>query len=204
MSCIPDKTNTVSLLEIIKKQENIADLFPIHRIDKPVSGIILFAKNAVAAKFYSNLFAQNKIQKEYLAFTKKIETTEEIHLTHYIRKDSKARKAIISSEAKKGSKIAKLVFKVLFQSDHYSLLNIKISTGRFHQIRAQLSKAGIPIKGDVKYGARRKNNDRSIHLHAHKLVLPLEGASEGSIFTAPLPEDPLWDLAKSRLNDGAK
>lgn len=198
---IPDKTGSESLLSQASAEKK-TDLFPINRIDRPAAGIIIFAKNKKSAAYYSELITSDKIEKTYLAFVQ-TEPPKTKVLTHYLKQDPHKNKAQVKIKAEKGFKKSELKLNLIGSSTHYHLLSIKIKTGRFHQIRAQLAAEKYPIKGDVKYGARRKNNDRSIHLLAYKLRIFLKGEKEARIFTSPFPEDSLWDFAKNLIqHDG--
>lgn len=196
---IPDKTGSPSLLSQAIDQNN-SILFPINRIDRPASGLILFAKHKIAAAYYSDLISSSSIEKSYLAFVQN-KPAQKMVLRHYLKQDTYKNKALIRTDPGKGFKKSELTLTLLGSSTHYHLLSIDIQTGRFHQIRAQLAAQGYPIKGDVKYGARRKNNDRSIHLLAYKLHILLKGEQEARIFNSPFPEDPLWDFAQTLIQN---
>jgi 23S rRNA pseudouridine1911/1915/1917 synthase len=164
-----------------KKQFNI-ELYPITRLDQPVSGIVLYAKTSSAARHYSLYLTQKKIYKEYTAvveghFPMEINRIE----TNLIKKGNKA------YENKSHGKSATLNIIKIQHLDKYSILKINIETGFFHQIRAQLSIAGYPIKGDLKYGSKRSNKEGGIYLHCHLLKLAVD--REDMIFIAPHPAD---------------
>lgn len=144
-------------------------------------------------------FKERTIQKTYLAIVKNPPKAQCGQLTHYLRKNEKANKTQVFDEPIKGGKKAVLNYKVIGKSDNYSLLEIDLETGRHHQIRAQLAKIGSPIKGDVKYGARRSNKDRSIHLHAWKLTFQHPVTSENVELIADLPDDSIWNFFKSQM-----
>jgi 23S rRNA pseudouridine1911/1915/1917 synthase len=177
-------------------------LFPIHRIDRPASGAVLFAKNKNAAAHLSEQFKSAKIKKTYLAVVAKKPESETGELAHYLRKDGRNNKSIVSKEADNNTKLARLRYDYLESIDNYHLLSIELLTGRHHQIRAQLAAIGCPIKGDVKYGARRKNHDRSIHLHAWKLGFahPITNDQE-EVVALPNMKDSVWRAFKT-LSDG--
>lgn len=188
----PDKTGDKSLLslgEIYGKSK----LHLLHRIDRPASGIVLFAKTNRALQSLNQQFQDRSLQKTYLAVVKNKPPKEQDSLVHYLKKLSKSKKSIAVDASDKNAKKAMLSYKILKSSDNYHLLEIQLETGRFHQIRAQLSAIGCPIKGDVKYGARRSNTDRSIHLHAWKIKFSHPTSHESVEIVAPLPDDPLWN-----------
>lgn len=168
------------------------NLFLVHRLDRPTSGIMIFAKNKKSAAYYSSLLGTSKIEKTYLAAVNKAPDSKEGVLNHYLFHDSKLRKSFVTNKKNKQAKLASLFYKTIDQSEHYSLLEIKLSSGRFHQIRSQLSAIGSPIKGDVKYGARRSNKDRSINLHSSKLTFPFQHTEESISVNASVPNEPLW------------
>ncbi len=160
-----------------------------NRLDQPVSGCLAFSKHKDEG------FAKQPIHKVYVAIVeKKKEIDDQGTLIDFIKRVPAKSKSICSDEKKEGFKKAVLHYTVLKVLDNYIILKIILRTGRFHQIRSQLSHFGLPIKGDVKYGARRKNNDRSIHLHAREIKLYPNTEEEQSI-QADFPKDVLWDEA---------
>lgn len=177
-------------------------LFTLHRIDRPASGVVLFAKNKNAAAHLSQQFKDASIHKIYLAVVAKRPEADTGELTHYLIKDGRKNKSIVSKKGENNAKLAKLRYSYLESIDNYHLLSIELLTGRHHQIRAQLAAIGSPIKGDVKYGARRKNHDRSIHLHAWKLQFshPISSQKE-EVISLPNIEDSVWSAFKL-LSDG--
>lgn len=187
----PDLTHDkdlIGLAEIYAK----SSLFLIHRLDRPVSGVVLFAKTKNAQNMLSDGFRSGTVQKTYLAVVQTPPSAQEGVLEHFIAKDSRSKRARVVSEGEKDAQKAILRYRVIGHSDRYHLLEVIAETGRFHQIRCQLAAVGCPIKGDVKYGARRKNQDRSIHLHAWKLAFSHPVDQSSVQITAPLPQDPLW------------
>lgn len=198
VSAQDDHVDNDSLHRLLEKFVN-KSLFVVHRLDRPTSGVILFAKRkSVAAKLNRFLKERSdRFSKTYLAAVKNPPSPNKGKLEHLIYQDKKQRKAFIT-EATEMGKPAILNYEVISQTDHYHLLKIKTETGRFHQIRAQLSAIGSPIKGDVKYGARRKNKDRSIHLHAFRLDLSLWESDQQMSFYAKVPEDPVWNAFKQQ------
>jgi len=167
-------------------------LFVVHRLDRPTSGVMVFAKKVKAASHFSKLMAEKGSSKNYLAAVQNPPKITEGELEHYLFHDTKIKKAFISKESNKNAKLAKLSYITLTKIDNYTLLQVTLESGRFHQIRAQLSAIGSPIKGDVKYGARRGNKDRSINLHAAELSFPLQYDGEHVKINASVPEEPVW------------
>lgn len=197
-----DKTGDISLLDEVKsyikqKYSKPGNVFAglVHRIDRPTSGIVIFAKTSKALTRLTEMIKKREIKKTYWAVVKKNEIPETQRLVHYLKKNEKNNKAIIfnSSSAQSGSKEAILTYKIIKRSDHYLLLEIDLETGRHHQIRAQLSAIKCPIKGDLKYGADRSNSDGSIHLLARKIEFIHPIKKEKIVLEAPVPEnDNLW------------
>lgn len=197
-----DKTGDISLLDEVKsyikqKYSKPGNVFAglVHRIDRPTSGIVMFAKTSKALTRLTEMIKKREIKKTYWAVVKKNEIPETQRLVHYLKKNEKNNKAIIfnSSSAQRGSKEAILTYKIIKKSDHYLLLEIDLETGRHHQIRAQLSAIKCPIKGDLKYGADRSNSDGSIHLLARKIEFIHPIKKEKIVLEAPVPEnDNLW------------
>lgn len=197
-----DKTGDISLLDEVKsyikqKYSKPGNVFAglVHRIDRPTSGIVIFAKTSKALTRLTEMIKKREIKKTYWAVVKKNEIPETQRLVHYLKKNEKNNKAIIfnTSSAQSGSKEAILTYKIIKKSDHYLLLEIDLETGRHHQIRAQLSAIKCPIKGDLKYGADRSNSDGSIHLLARKIEFIHPIKKEKMVLEAPVPEyDNLW------------
>ena len=196
----PDLTGDASLLDLVDKYVG-KKTFLLHRIDRPTSGVVLFAKNATAAADLNKQFQNRETQKLYLAV---VETgllpkeSEQVRkntdLVHFLLENKEKNKSFICEATKKDAKRAELNYILRGASDHYQLLEIVLKTGRHHQIRAQLAAVGCPIKGDVKYGARRANKDRSIHLHAWKLSFLHPILKKKIDLTAELPDDVLWQF----------
>jgi 23S rRNA pseudouridine1911/1915/1917 synthase len=184
-----DKTGDKPLIDILSIYCK-SDLFLVHRLDRPVSGIVVFAKNKKAAAHLSKQFQEKTIEKKYLAVVKECPEEKSATLTHFLKKVGTHEKAY--NEASAGLLEAVLNYSLVGSTENYHLLEISPITGRFHQIRAQLSAIGSPIKGDVKYGFKRSNADRSIHLHAWKIKFKHPITNHILEFEAPLPEDNLW------------
>ncbi len=187
-----DKTGDKPLLglaEIYAKSK----LNLIHRLDRPATGVVLFAKTHGALVSLNEQFQQKAVQKTYLAVVKDPPPQTEGTLIHFLRKNQKDNRSFVSAEETPNSKRAELHYKIIGSSDHYHLLEIELVTGRHHQIRAQLSAIGCPVKGDTKYGAKRDNSDHSIHLHAWKLRFQHPVSGEMEEIVAPIPgDDPVW------------
>lgn len=166
-------------------------LFLIHRLDRPTSGVMVFAKKKKAATYFSEL-DENQIEKIYYAAVKTAPEKAEDEIIHYLEHDSKQRKSLVSTVDNPKAKEAKLKYKIIGKIENYTLLEVTLKSGRFHQIRAQLAAIGSPIKGDVKYGARRANKDRSINLHASSITFPLMYTEEMIRLSAKTEDDPVW------------
>lgn len=171
------------------------DLHVINRIDRPVSGIVLMAKDSETAGTLSEVIQDEKTVKTYIAIVHKAAVEKSGKLSHYLRKTNN--KAILSTQDDKRAKLAVLEYTLHQELDNYYILHVTTETGRFHQIRAQLAAYGLPIKGDVKYGARRANKDRSICLHAYRLAYHDPISGEDVVWEAKPPLDTLWDQYKA-------
>jgi 23S rRNA pseudouridine1911/1915/1917 synthase len=181
-------TSLHRLLQAYCKQ----DLYLCHRIDRPVSGLVILAKNTESAAIINEQLSKQLFIKEYLAIVEKKEIPSEGTLVNKLMKSSQKKKSFIHEES--DGKESILNYKVIHVLDQYLLLNIKLSTGRFHQIRSQLSFAGIPVRGDVKYGARRGIKDRSIGLHSWKAECIHPSTKQVIRFEAPLPMNDIWPV----------
>jgi 23S rRNA pseudouridine1911/1915/1917 synthase len=186
--------------------QNMAESFckhpvqAVHRIDRPVSGIVLFAKIKSAQKELTRQLEAHTVDKIYLAVVQGEPAEKSAHLTHFLLKKKGENKVTAHLEEVAHSEKAELEYEVVGASDRYNLLKIKLLTGRHHQIRAQLAAIGCPIKGDAKYGARRSNPDRSIHLHAWKMAFDHPVSSARVELVAPLPtEDSIWNFFSETL-----
>lgn len=194
-----DKTGDKPLSEIVKeylkeKYNKPGNVFcgVTHRLDRPVSGIVVFAKTSKALSRLNDMFKNKEISKTYWAIVKNLPKQPEGTLRHYLVRNEKQNKSYAYDAEKAGSKLAILHYKLIAKSDKYNLLEIDLETGRHHQIRVQLSKMGCPIKGDLKYGAERSNPDGGISLHARRISFVHPVSKELIDITAPLPEDNLW------------
>ncbi len=199
-----DKTGDLPLAEKLKNFIKDRDSKPgnvfmgvIHRIDRPVSGLVIFAKTSKALSRFNELIRAKGLDKTYWAVVKNKPPKTEDHLIHYLLKNEKANKSKAHEKPVKDGLKSELVYKFIKSSDNYHLLEIKLLTGRHHQIRSQLSAIGCPIKGDLKYGFDRTNKDASIHLHAYSLSFmhPIK-QEEVNVKAAPLTNDPVWNYFK--------
>ncbi len=198
-----DKTGDIPLSEIVKQylaekynKPGAAFLGVVHRIDRPTSGIVIFAKTSKALSRLNKMLVDKTIQKTYWAVVQdRVELTENT-LVNYLRKNEKNNKASVYDTETEGTKKAVLHYKVIRYLDKYTLLEIDLETGRHHQIRSQLAHLGHPVKGDVKYGFKRPNADAGIHLHARRLSLVHPVSKELLEIEAPLPEDPVWKICQ--------
>lgn len=166
----------------------------IHRIDRPVSGVLLFAKTGKGLSRMNQAFQEKKVEKTYWAVVEGIHSGTGRFEDRLIKDERKNRSRIVEGRPK-GSRNAILSYEVIGTGDRYSLLQVHPETGRHHQIRVQLADRNMPIKGDVKYGAHRPNKDASIHLHARSIRFPHPTQASDPCIEAPPPEgDPLWKL----------
>jgi 23S rRNA pseudouridine1911/1915/1917 synthase len=195
-----DKTGDDPLVEQIRSFIKIRDNKPgnvylevIHRIDRPVSGVVLFAKTSKVLPRMNKLFHDGLVKKIYWAVVKNIPPKESDTLTHFLLRNTKQNKSYVYDSFKPESKEARLIYKLVGKTNTFYLLEIELITGRHHQIRSQLAKIGCPIKGDLKYGFPRSNPDGGIHLHSRKVsfVHPVNG--ENIDIIAQPPEDVLWN-----------
>jgi 23S rRNA pseudouridine1911/1915/1917 synthase len=195
-----DKTNDEPLSELVKKHikskyNKPGEVFigVVHRIDRPVSGIVLFAKTSKALSRLNELFRTKNIQKTYWAVVKNQPKNQEGTLINYLIKNEKSNKSFAYNEERKGALKSELSYKVIGKTDNYFLVEVLPLTGRHHQIRVQLSHMGCPIKGDLKYGYERSNKDASIHLHARKIEFIHPVKNEHITIEAMPPNDPIWN-----------
>lgn len=190
LASIKDNDNEKSLHELaeIYCQKN---LFIVNRLDRPASGVVLFTKNKKALAFLNKQFSSRSVVKEYYAWVKGVPESQ-AKLVDFLIRNGKTKKAFVSSEKNPKAKKAILEYSTIHKLDHYTLLKVLLHTGRFHQIRAQLSHRGHPIYGDQKYGAKRGNLDRSIALHARSLNFEHPTKATKITIEAPLPPGPLW------------
>ena len=195
-----DKTGDIPLSETVKayikeKYQKPGEVFlgVTHRLDRPTTGIVLFARTSKALSRLNEMFkSHEKIQKTYWAIVQTPPPTSQGRLENYLWRNEKQNKAYAYAKEVQGSKKATLDYQVLQTSDRYALLQVNLHTGRHHQIRCQLATALTPIKGDLKYGAPRSNPDGSICLHARKVQFIHPVSKEEISLTAPLPPGNLW------------
>jgi 23S rRNA pseudouridine1911/1915/1917 synthase len=202
-----DKTGDKPLSEIVKewlkeKYNKPGNVFcgVTHRLDRPVSGIVVFAKTSKALPRLNEMFKNKEVQKTYWAIIKNKPQEANGTLINYLIKNEKQNKSYAYDTEKPNSKKAILHYKLIAQSNKYNLLEIDLETGRHHQIRCQLAKMGCVIKGDLKYGADRSNPDGGISLHARKVSF-IHPVSKNLIeVTAPVPNDNLWKAFEQQLS----
>ena len=195
-----DKTGDAPLSDIVKewlkekhnKPGNVY-LGVVHRLDRPVSGVVLFAKTSKALPRLNKMFAGHEnVAKTYWAIVQNRPLAPQGTLTHWLTRNEKNNTARAYDREVPGAKKAVLDYRLIASGERYHLLEIHLHTGRHHQIRCQLAKIGCPIKGDLKYGAPRSNPDGSISLHARNLALEHPVSHENISVTAPVPDDTLW------------
>lgn len=202
-----DKTGDKPLSELVKeyvkkKYNKPGDVFigVAHRLDRPVSGVVLFARTSKALERLNKLFREKTIRKTYWAVVKNKPPQEEGHLAHFMLKNEAKNMSKAFSEERKGSQLAELDYKLIASSDNYYLLEVNPITGRHHQIRVQLASIGCPIKGDLKYGYARSNPNGSIHLHARKIEFMHPVKQEPMCILAPPPVDPVWSAFAKQID----
>lgn len=199
-----DKTGDTPLPDILKEYIKIKYNKPgnvylgvVHRLDRPTTGIVIFAKTSKALERLNKMLRDKKIDKTYWAVVKNKPRKSEDTLINFLRKNPKNNKASVFNKEGKDTKRAVLHYKIIQELNNYFLLEIDLETGRHHQIRSQLSHINCPIKGDLKYGFNRSNKDAGIHLHARKINF-IHPVSKVEInITAPTPKDPIWDACNS-------
>lgn len=195
-----DKTGDTPLSETVKQyiKEKYAKpgnvfLGVVHRLDRPVSGLVVFAKTSKALARLNEMFRNSEVKKTYWAIVKQRPPQDEGELVNYLVRNEKQNKSYAYDKEVKNSKKAVLHYRLIGHSQNYFLLEVDLKTGRHHQIRCQLAKMGCPIKGDLKYGFARSNPDGSICLHAHRVKFVHPVSKELIDVTAPLPPGNLWN-----------
>jgi 23S rRNA pseudouridine1911/1915/1917 synthase len=195
-----DKTGDKPLSDVVKeyikeKYNKPGEVFlgVVHRLDRPTSGIIIFARTSKALERLNKMLRERTISKTYWAVVKNTPLKEKDSLIHFLKKNPKNNKSTVFTKETDASKKAILHYSVIKKLDNYSLLEIDLETGRHHQIRAQLAYIGSPIKGDLKYGASRSNKDGSIHLHARKILFTHPVSKENISVLAPIPNETIWN-----------
>jgi 23S rRNA pseudouridine1911/1915/1917 synthase len=202
-----DKTGDVSLDSEVKKY--LADKYKkpgevflgvIHRLDRPVSGVILYARTSKALERLNEMFRERQVKKSYLAIVRERPPEDEATITHYLKKNEAQNKSYVYDTEVKGSKEAKLTYRLKGRSERFYLLEVELHSGRHHQIRAQLAKIGCPIKGDLKYGFSRSNDDGSISLLARKLEFIHPVRKEPVKIVAHCPEGDIWSVFQDSID----
>ena len=207
-----DKTGDVPLSDTVKayikeRYQKPGEVFlgVVHRLDRPVSGLVVFARTSKALTRLNKMFAEGQVHKTYWAI---VEMRNESHstfniqhstfseMTHWLVRNEKQNKSYAYDHEVPHSKKAILRYRPIAQSDRYTLLEVNLLTGRHHQIRCQLAALGMPIKGDLKYGAKRSNPDGSISLLSHRVEFIHPVSKENIVLESPLPEDNLWQTLK--------
>lgn len=195
-----DKTGDKPLSETIKEwiKEKYAKpgnvfLGVVHRLDRPVSGIVVFAKTSKALSRLNNMFRNGEVRKTYWAMVQTAPNMPEATLTNWLVQNEKQNKSYVYNNEMPNAKQAILKYKTIGQTEHYTLLEVNLLTGRHHQIRCQLAAMGCPIKGDLKYGARRSNPDGSISLLSHKVEFIHPVSKQKIVVVSPLPTEKVWD-----------
>ncbi|MBR6181098.1 MAG: RNA pseudouridine synthase [Prevotella sp.] len=194
-----DKTGDTPLSEAVKadikeryaKPGNVF-LGVVHRLDRPVSGVVVFAKTSKALSRLNDMFREGKVRKTYWAITQQRPNPEVGTIEGWLTRNEKQNKSYMHDKEKPGAKKAVLNYKTIASSERYVLLEVELLTGRHHQIRCQLAAIGCPIKGDLKYGARRSNPDGSISLMARKVEFEHPVSHQLISVEAPVPKDNLW------------
>jgi len=196
-----DSTGDEPLDDIVRayikeKYNKPGDVFlgVVHRLDRPVSGCVVYARTSKALSRMSELFRTRDVRKTYWAIVSERPPAEEGTLSNYLKKNEPQNKSYVYEKEVKGSKLAELSYRVLSRSEKYYLIEVDLQTGRHHQIRAQLAAAGCPIKGDLKYGSKRSNEGGGISLHSRRISFVHPVKNEEIRVEAPLPDDRIWKL----------
>ncbi len=197
LSVAPDRTPGPNLLGLGAAYAR-HDLYLIHRLDRPVSGAIVYGKKPSAQTALTEQFKAGTVEKTYLAVVATRPEAGSGTLTHYLS-DGKGNKTTVSETPAEGTREARLDYTYLASSDRYHLLEIKLHTGRKHQIRAQLAAIGSPIRGDEKYGFKRANEDGTVDLHARSIAFNHPTSDKRQEHLAPLPETPIWQAFRAHL-----
>jgi 23S rRNA pseudouridine1911/1915/1917 synthase len=195
-----DKTGDLPLSDLLKeylktKYNKLGNVYlgVVHRLDRPTTGIVIFAKTSKALERLNKMLRDKTIDKTYWALVKNKPSKTSDTLINYLKKNPKNNKATVFGQDGKDRKKAVLHYKIIKNLDNYYLLEIDLETGRHHQIRAQLGHIHCPIKGDLKYGFDRSNKNAGIHLHARKIEFIHPVSKEWIAIEAPTPKDPVWD-----------
>ena len=201
-----DKTGDKPLSETVKeyikeKYQKPGEVFlgVVHRLDRPVAGLVVFARTSKALSRLNKMFAEGEVHKTYWAIVGAREAQRESLLTHWLVRNEKQNKSYAYDREVPHSKKAQLRYRAIGQGDRYALLEVELLTGRHHQIRCQLAKAGMPIKGDLKYGAPRSNPDGSISLLARRIEFIHPVSKLPIAVEAPVPADNLWQALAASI-----
>lgn len=202
-----DKTGDTPLSDKVKayikvKYNKPGDVFlgVVHRLDRPVSGVVLFARTSKALTRLNEMFRENKVHKHYWAIVKNRPEQEQADLIHYLTRNTQKNKSTAFDKSRSDAKRSELSYVLKASTDNYHLLEVTLKTGRHHQIRCQLSKIGSPIKGDLKYNFPRSNKDGGISLHARYVEFEHPVKKELIKIVAPPPSDVLWDEFLKRVS----
>ncbi len=203
-----DKTGDMPMSDLVKayiakKYQKPGNVFlgVVHRIDRPVSGAVIFARTSKGLTRLNAMLQNRELQKKYWAVVKNEPPAESGTLIHHLQKNEKQNKSYPVTEATSNSKRAELHYQLLSRSRDYRLLEVELITGRHHQVRAQLAAINCPIKGDLKYGFDRSNSDASIHLHARKLTFRHPVSNELINIVAPVPDENLWKFFEKEVSE---
>lgn len=205
-----DKTGDEPLSETLKRYIKERDGKPgnvfmgvVHRLDRPVSGVVVFAKTSKALSRLNAMFASGDVHKTYWAVSRNMPDSPAATLTHYITTVEKSNKSYASASPKPGAKEARLAYRLIATGERYNLIEVRLMTGRKHQIRVQLSAIGCPVRGDLKYGDKRSNPDGSISLHARRICFVHPVSKKEIDVTAPVPQgDRLWTALAELVEKG--
>ena len=207
-----DKTGDTPLSEMVKayikeKYHKPGEVFlgVPHRLDRPTSGVVLFARTSKALMRLNEMFKGKSIRKTYWAIVQGAPKIPEARLENYLIRNEAQNKSYIAktqklNEERKDAKLAILNYRTLVKGEHYTLLEINLETGRHHQIRCQLAEIGCPVKGDLKYGAKRSNPDGGICLHARQIEFVHPVSKQNICITAPVPDDALWRALTTQIS----
>ncbi len=197
-----DKSLDISIKEYLKEKYNKPGnvfLGVVHRLDRPVSGVVVFAKTSKALSRLNRLFRDQNIRKIYWAIVKDKPVPSSGELNHYLTRNTRQNKSYAHDQQVPGSKLGRLAYRMLLSLKNYHLLEIDLFTGRHHQIRCQLAKINCPVKGDLKYGFPRSNPDAGISLHAREIGFTHPVSQKELILTASPPREKLWSLCLEEM-----
>ena len=203
-----DKTGDTPLSEVVKayikeKYHKPGEVFlgVTHRLDRPTSGVVLFARTSKALTRLNEMFkSHEQIQKTYWAIVEQAPVPAEGRLVHRLVRNEKLNKSFVAKEGARDAKEARLSYRTLARGERYTLVEVQLETGRHHQIRCQLAAIGCPIKGDLKYGAKRSNPDGGISLHARQVAFIHPVSKQPINITAPVPDERLWHELSANLS----